>query len=247
MKAWNYISFRIPSLSESSPEHIRRYDVCSEELNNESSVSFVLMITVKNEQHGKGNSRRDLANSKCHIERPRFDSGTVWQFAIHMEKCNSFALSIIRPFNPLNAELNPICHLLALLGAHHILHVSGIRVNGCKNGKNDHGPIPARNIYSSVRFRRAPEPFRTHFGEDQYILQTRALARDSDADNANSGRTKPQKMQRETTYTDNVTVRFDFRNVRRFSRNYTVFTELHGFRETARFSRNYKVFTELRG
>jgi len=31
--------------------------------------------------------------------------------------------------NPLNAELNPICHLLALLGAHHILHVSRIRVN----------------------------------------------------------------------------------------------------------------------
>ena len=32
-------------------------------------------------------------------------------------------------FNPLNAELSPICHLLALLGAHHILHVSGLRVN----------------------------------------------------------------------------------------------------------------------
>jgi len=31
--------------------------------------------------------------------------------------------------NPLNAELNPICHLLALLGAHHILHVSRIRDN----------------------------------------------------------------------------------------------------------------------
>jgi len=31
-------------------------------------------------------------------------------------------------FNPLNAELNPICHLLALLGAHHILHVSRLRV-----------------------------------------------------------------------------------------------------------------------
>ena len=29
----------------------------------------------------------------------------------------------------LNVELNPICHLLALLGAHHILHVSRIRVN----------------------------------------------------------------------------------------------------------------------
>jgi hypothetical protein len=31
-------------------------------------------------------------------------------------------------FNPLNAELNPICHLLALLGAHLIFHVSSIRV-----------------------------------------------------------------------------------------------------------------------
>jgi len=32
-------------------------------------------------------------------------------------------------FNPLNTELNRIYHLLALLGAHHILHVSRIRVN----------------------------------------------------------------------------------------------------------------------
>jgi len=31
-------------------------------------------------------------------------------------------------FKPLNAELNPICHLLALLGAHHILHISRIMV-----------------------------------------------------------------------------------------------------------------------
>jgi len=31
--------------------------------------------------------------------------------------------------NLLNAELNLICHLLALLGAHHIFHVSGVRVN----------------------------------------------------------------------------------------------------------------------
>ena len=30
--------------------------------------------------------------------------------------------------NPLSPELNPICYLLALLGAHHFLHVSRIRV-----------------------------------------------------------------------------------------------------------------------
>jgi hypothetical protein len=43
--------------------------------------------------------------------------------------------------NPLNTEINPTCHLLALLGAHHILHVSRIRVKhrdwGC--GMNDSG------------------------------------------------------------------------------------------------------------
>jgi hypothetical protein len=31
--------------------------------------------------------------------------------------------------NPLNAELNSICHLLTLLGAHPIFHISRIRVN----------------------------------------------------------------------------------------------------------------------
>ena len=31
--------------------------------------------------------------------------------------------------NPLNAQLNPICHLLALLGACPFLHISKIRVN----------------------------------------------------------------------------------------------------------------------
>ena len=36
--------------------------------------------------------------------------------------------------NPLNAELNPISHLPALLGTHHILHVSRIRVKAVKCG-----------------------------------------------------------------------------------------------------------------
>jgi hypothetical protein len=31
-------------------------------------------------------------------------------------------------FNHLYAQLNPICHLLVSLGAHHILHISGISV-----------------------------------------------------------------------------------------------------------------------
>jgi len=33
-----------------------------------------------------------------------------------------------KEFNPLNAKLNPICHLLSLLGTHHFYHVSGVMV-----------------------------------------------------------------------------------------------------------------------
>ena len=43
---------------------------------------------------------------------------------------------VAKLFNPSNIELNPICHLLALLGAHHILHVSRIRVKGHFNPVN---------------------------------------------------------------------------------------------------------------
>ena len=41
---------------------------------------------------------------------------------------NDNIIEQVTDFNPLNAELNHICHLLALLGAHHIIHVSRIRV-----------------------------------------------------------------------------------------------------------------------
>ena len=43
---------------------------------------------------------------------------------IYFLKFNTAAL-----VNPLNAELNPVRHLLALVGVRHIVHVSKIRVN----------------------------------------------------------------------------------------------------------------------
>ena len=46
----------------------------------------------------------------------------------HLNCLNSRSRCFFNNFNPLNAELNPICYLLALLGAHHFLHVSRIRV-----------------------------------------------------------------------------------------------------------------------
>jgi len=49
----------------------------------------------------------------------------------HLEGSGTPVLYIGRTvLNPLNAKFNPICHLLALVGAHPIFHVSGIRVKG---------------------------------------------------------------------------------------------------------------------
>jgi hypothetical protein len=49
----------------------------------------------------------------------------------HLEGSGTPVLYIGRTvLNPLKAELNPICHVLAILGAQSISHVSRIRVKG---------------------------------------------------------------------------------------------------------------------
>jgi hypothetical protein len=48
---------------------------------------------------------------------------------INCETVRNASVRVGAVLNPLNAELNPIYHFLALLGAHPILHVSGVRVN----------------------------------------------------------------------------------------------------------------------
>ena len=68
------------------------------------------------------------------------DKATTWSLNIRQQTANNgrekrYLMSELlkisclnNEINPLNAELNPICYLLALLGAHHFLHVSRIRV-----------------------------------------------------------------------------------------------------------------------
>jgi len=48
---------------------------------------------------------------------------------------NSYPLCFTVQLNSINAELNAICYLLALLGAHRILHFSRIRI---KDSKREH-------------------------------------------------------------------------------------------------------------
>ena len=54
---------------------------------------------------------------------------TIFEFVFKVLNKFLFYSLTLDDGNSLNAELNPICHMLALLGSHHILHVSRIRVN----------------------------------------------------------------------------------------------------------------------
>ena len=61
----------------------------------------------------------------------------VWDVHRHVVSiymnCPLLLFNLSQYFNTSNAELNPICHFLAWLGAHNILHVSRIRVNASSN------------------------------------------------------------------------------------------------------------------
>jgi hypothetical protein len=53
----------------------------------------------------------------------------IWNHLLH-ELFHCLALkNYNKETDPLNAELSSICHLLALLEAHHIIHISRIRVD----------------------------------------------------------------------------------------------------------------------
>jgi len=67
-------------------------------------------------------------------------------------------------FNPLNADLNPIYHLLALLGAHHILDISGIRVKALKGSYTN-----AEIVYGCLCIMRSAPCMQVHIYVRMYI------------------------------------------------------------------------------
>jgi len=66
------------------------------------------------------------ALNKCVPVNIMKDLNSFFHFATHFVSVSNFHVGT--DINPLNAELNPICYFLALLGAHHFLRVSRIRV-----------------------------------------------------------------------------------------------------------------------
>ena len=76
-----------------------------------------------------GTSGRSVSRSRIELAIFRLQNGMLTDLEFCVIVSKSFYSINIVIFNPLNADLNPICHLLALLGAHLIFHVSGLRVN----------------------------------------------------------------------------------------------------------------------
>jgi len=65
--------------------------------------------------------KKDKLGKKKTVPKDSGEKQATFQVKCICQTAKSF-------INPLNPELNPICYLLALLGAHHFLHVSRIRV-----------------------------------------------------------------------------------------------------------------------
>ena len=87
-----------------------------------------MMLSVTVTFQNKGTAAFSISFSHCiyitsHFNSLTAESSTIFYFMLK----NKFTFYSENNINTLNPELNPICHLLALL-AHHFLHVSRMRV-----------------------------------------------------------------------------------------------------------------------
>ena len=102
----------------------------------------------------------------------------MWYVVKTISVCVMWRVSVWCQLNPLNAELNSTCHLLALLVAHHIFHVSRIRVNERAGYHNRYSvlsvswPIHGSNSALDKRFFSSLHPSRPAVGptRDQRVF-----------------------------------------------------------------------------
>ena len=119
-----YTGCHIDTINSPDDRHMAARNMQRIEINIHKKELCVKLVIYKNytEIHGQQNIKRlDVTHIFTNIYGMPVTILYVILLWMHVaELC-------VR-FNPLNPELNPICYLLALLGAHHFLHVSRIRV-----------------------------------------------------------------------------------------------------------------------
>ena len=74
----------------------------------------------------------EVSSKVCHDSFCQLENSVSLPWVIYYEADGREQMGFNSAFNPLNAELNPICHLLALLGGATIVVVSRLRVKGLK-------------------------------------------------------------------------------------------------------------------
>ena len=124
-----YIGQASRSLNIRFPEHVRYIR------NNNPQSAYAQHILQNQHEYGQMNSIMTLLkllnNSSLLIPYQQYYIQTLYREGKLIPEQNPGEINPLFQtiINRLKAELNPICHLLALLGAHHILNVSRIRVN----------------------------------------------------------------------------------------------------------------------
>ena len=87
-----------------------------------SSISPSLFLHISPPLCMSDRSYLCFLSCSFHVFSSNLAQGTVSAYFRRRFRCN---FAHLLHFSPSNAELNPICHLLTLFGAHHIFHVSG--------------------------------------------------------------------------------------------------------------------------
>ena len=103
------------------------------------------------ERERERESLRNMADRQTHVWPGKVPAAQISVNVFCVTRCKLHSVKgrkLTRVFfNPLNAELNPIRHLVALVGARHIVRVSKIRV------KDKFVPLSKHRVLKNSQFR----------------------------------------------------------------------------------------------
>ena len=130
---------------------MQRFSLASQILPLQSEDHFFML-----QANGEINEHDEVSESLRNISQFIYSTSKLCKNVTSQGRfvvcCLETTIVIALGINTSNAELNPICHLLALLGAHHILQVSGVRIKRCLSNrrqysekKNSHTQLPEKN------------------------------------------------------------------------------------------------------